>query len=71
VWSRCFLVESKITKNRLHLDVTSGNRLSDVERRARIEEVGDQLVTAGALIFRRVDSPSSPPTLPASAMVEG
>jgi hypothetical protein len=47
--------ESKITKNRLHLDVKVGRGLDDAERRARIEAVGSQLVAAGGSILRRID----------------
>lgn len=47
--------ESKVVKNRVHLDVKVGRRLPAAERRPRIEEVGRELVAAGGSVQRRFD----------------
>jgi hypothetical protein len=47
--------ESKVVKNRVHLDVKAGGRLPATERRARIEEVGRGLVAAGGSVQQRFD----------------
>jgi hypothetical protein len=51
--------EPKTVKNRVHLDVTVGGRLTDPlpTRRAIVAAEADRLVAAGASILRTVDQP--------------
>jgi hypothetical protein len=48
--------ESKIGKNRLHLDIKVAEGLSGDQRRTRIESEAARLVAAGAEIVERVDA---------------
>lgn len=47
--------ESKLAKNRVHLDVKVGGALSGAKRRQLIEQTAARLTEAGAAIHRRVD----------------
>jgi hypothetical protein len=49
--------EPKSSKNRVHLDVNAGggSDVSDEERRARVSAKVEELVTAGASIFRDME----------------
>jgi hypothetical protein len=49
--------EPKVAKNRLHLDIKVGRRLSGGERRERIEAEVARLSAAGATVARQVDEP--------------